>query len=271
MQSDSFWRAHDWFWRVYDWAVRLGISGLIASAIGGGVIAGIFRYDGWDPPIVLLAVTVAFAAFAVIYIGFCHHWDRRQAKQKTISLAAPVSLEANIDASVAFFDILENSDWSREQKPIEHPISDWLSRRLDDELHNRLYQNRLKAWGRRCLNPIDEAPEGEIPADEWAKIEIDFVDRPRTCAMRRGARNGPKVTAFAGIKFSKKEIYAAFPPTSEEISLFEAATITYERIRNHSSSVAMEVFANSGDDILIAVCQTLTEYRGGHEPLLTGC
>ena len=78
MDSDAFWRWHDWFWRAYDWAVRLGLPGLITSAIGGSVIAGLFHYDGWDPPVVLLAAIVAFAAFAVIYIQACRFWGSQK-------------------------------------------------------------------------------------------------------------------------------------------------------------------------------------------------
>jgi hypothetical protein len=195
------------------------------------------------------------------------NWSDAEASQAT-GATTPDEPMVYIDASAAFFDILENSDWSREQKPIERPISDWLSRRLDDEIHNRLYQNRLRAWGRRCLNQRDEAPEGIIPASEWEKIEIHFTDRPRTCAVWRAKQNGVKVTAYGGVKFSKEEIYDAFPPTDEEISLYKAATITYERIRNSNVAVSMEAFAYTPDDILLSVCKTLTEYRGGQEPLV---
>jgi hypothetical protein len=223
----------------------------------------------WSPQGVVVAAFVVAACVAIIIVAV-RLLLQGSAKPPSVATATAIPDEPinYIDASVAFFDILENSDWSRDQKPIEHPVSDWLTRRLDDEIHNRLYQNRLKAWGKRCLNQWDEGPEGIIPADEWKDKEIEFTDRPRTCAVYRAKRNGVKVMAFAGIKFSKKEIYGAFPPTDEEIPLYEAAIATYERIRNHEVSIPMEVFADSPDDILIGICKSLTEYRNGREPLL---
>jgi len=267
-----------WLWRR--WADYNSIIALLdilnwKTAIWAAIAGVAMTFYGamnmqWSSQIVVLTALAAAAFMSLIVIAirltvFSRMPKHPEQKRETV---AHVEFIADIDASVAFFDILENSDWSREQRPIEHPISDWLSRRLDDEIHNRLLQGRLRAWGREYLTPCDEAPEDVIPKEKWAKIEIDFSDRPRTCASWRIKRNGTRVTAYGGIKFCKREIYDAFPPTDEEISLFEAATITYERIRNHESSIPMEVFADSSDAILANICETLTKYRDGHEPLL---
>jgi hypothetical protein len=121
----------------------------------------------------------------------------------------------DVDARVAFFEVLANSDWSRQQRPgTKQPLSDWLARQLDREIHNQLRQERLKAWGCRCLTATVEAPESEIPGEEWQDIEIDFTpldpNFPRTSAMWRIRRGGFN-TVFAGVRFCKNQIYSNFP------------------------------------------------------------
>jgi hypothetical protein len=254
-------------WR--SWAVFM-LTGLISYF-------GLPAIRDWSPLRITLTSIAVGGSCSLMYVGYAVFRERGQRHRDSKASSGQPAVTATatpdepiiyVDASVAFFDILENSDWSREQRPIEHAISDWLSRRLDDEIHNRLLQGRLRAWGRECLTPFDEAPEDIIPKEKWAKIEIDFSNQPRTCAVGRVKRNGVKVTTYAGIKFCKKEIYEAFPPTDEEISLLEAATATYERIQYHDSVIAMEAFADSSNDILVNVCKTLTEFRDGREPLL---
>jgi hypothetical protein len=93
MRSDTFWRWHDWFWRAYDWGLRLGLGGWLVSAIGGGVIAAVFRYDGWDPAVMLLAALIAFAAVAVIYHGFCVFWDRYKPLSEHVSAVSTAKFE----------------------------------------------------------------------------------------------------------------------------------------------------------------------------------
>ena len=50
-----------------------------------------------------------------------------------------VQPEPNIDARVAFFNILENSQWSWRQSPsVDQPRPDWLNVRLDTEIYSIL-------------------------------------------------------------------------------------------------------------------------------------
>jgi hypothetical protein len=78
MQSDAFWRRHDWFWRIYDWAERLlGIAGISVAGMGAAVIGAIAVFvEGFDPIFLLLVILVSFAALAMFYIGACRFWDR---------------------------------------------------------------------------------------------------------------------------------------------------------------------------------------------------
>jgi hypothetical protein len=144
--------------------------------------------------------------------------QREKERKRHSSEAAMRQTEENIsdiDARVAFYEILANSEWSRQQRPgTKQPISDWLVRQLDREIHNQLRQGRLTAWGCRCLTTTAEAPESQIPADEWENIEIDFTplnpNFPRTSAMRR-VRSGGFNTVYAGARFCKNQIYGNFP------------------------------------------------------------
>jgi hypothetical protein len=130
--------------------------------------------------------------------------------------AAPqaANFEPNIDARVAFYDILQSSEWSQRQQRQPNSASDWLERRLDRQIHDQLRQGNLTAWGSRCLTTTIEAPEAVIPATEWDDIEIDFAplnpNSPRTSAMRR-VRNSGFNTVYAGVRFSREQIYQRFP------------------------------------------------------------
>jgi hypothetical protein len=74
--------------------------------------------------------------------------------------------------------------------------------------------DKLKAWGHRCLTTTTEGPEREIPADEWEDIEIDFAalnpQLPRTSVMWRIRKAGFN-TVYAGVRFSRDQIYSRFP------------------------------------------------------------
>jgi hypothetical protein len=116
---------------------------------------------------------------------------------------------------VAFYDILANSNWSQQERTgVDRPRSNWLAERLDQEIHNLLRQSKLKAWGHSCLTTTVEGPEREISANEWENIEIDFAalspQLPRTSAIWRVRRGGFN-TVYAGVRFSRDQIYSCFP------------------------------------------------------------
>ncbi len=200
-----------------DWAARIHFVGWIAWAGGGWFVTFLAASAyGWDPVSVWVGSVVVGACCAMIFIAFKVH-KYPAFKSSTTAISVPAidhepEPTPDINASIAFFEILSNSEWSKQQRPdTEYSVSDWLARRLDGEIHNRLHQGKIKAWGHRCLNPWKEAPENEIPAEEWAKIEIDFAPSARTSALWRVKQNGSSNVVYAGVRFSKKQIYASFP------------------------------------------------------------
>jgi hypothetical protein len=174
----------------------------------------------------LLAILTVLLWGAADYVFYRRNVPARRARRprrsdvisshaRPSAAAASSELEPNVDARVAFYEILANSEWSRQQRPgVDRPVSDWLARRLDQEIHNLLRQDRLKAWGHRSLTTTSEGPEREIPAEEWEDIEIDFAplnpQLPRTSAMRRVRRGGFN-TVYAGVRFARDQIYSRFP------------------------------------------------------------
>jgi hypothetical protein len=127
---------------------------------------------------------------------------------------ATVEPEPDVDARVAFFDILENSEWRlRQQQNPPDPITsrrDWPKIRLSTEIHNALGQGKLTAWGELNL-ARGTGPLGPISADKWDDVEIDFDTQhhiPRTMAR---SRNDPARVVYHGVMFSAAEIYRRFP------------------------------------------------------------
>ena len=57
-------------------------------------------------------------------------------------------------------------------------------------------------------------------------------------------------------------------PEAQEISLMEAVTRAYEGIKDKPISIVIEGLANSPDDILTWLCNALTRYQDGNEPLV---
>ena len=55
---------------------------------------------------------------------------------------------------------------------------------------------------------------------------------------------------------------------AREISLMEAVTRAHEEIKDKPISIVIEGFANSPDDILTWLCNALTRYQDGNEPLV---
>jgi hypothetical protein len=111
----------------YDWAARIHFAGTLMSG-GLSVVAGIAAFiEGWSGLAIFFAMLGSFAAVAVIYLGFCLFFDRRQANKNSrvpeIELRAdapttPVSASPpipDIDAGAAFNQILQDSEWKLEQ------------------------------------------------------------------------------------------------------------------------------------------------------------
>jgi hypothetical protein len=122
--------------------------------------------------------------------------------------------EPDVDARQAFFTILENSQWRhRQEQSRPDPMTsrqDWLNIRLSSDIHNALVQGKLTAWGELNL-ARGTGPLGQIPADKWHEIEIEFDPLnqfPRTLAR---LRNDTTKVVYHGVMFSTAEIYRRFP------------------------------------------------------------
>lgn len=206
-----------------DWAARVHFIGTVSWGVGSWAVTffGLSAF-GWDPGLVWVGSFIAGACGSVIFIGVRTRGERPKAVAEALTPVTATPLEPDIDARVAFYEILANSQWSMQQTPgTDHPVSDWLARKLDREIHNQLRQEKLKAWGCRCLTKVHETPEAEIKAEDWDNIELDFAplnpNFPRTSAMRRVQELGFN-TVYAGVRFSKKQIYANFPLVAQNVT-----------------------------------------------------
>ncbi len=173
------------------------------------VTSGWLPYWGWALLLagIFVAASIEFAL-------------RRTRPSATTTLKS--SSEPNIDARIAFFDILKNSQWQAEQTPnVEHPRSDWMAVHLDREVHNLLRQSKLAAWGEANLSR-STGPEREIRPEEWDDIEIVFDEIkpqfPRTVAQYRVTKSHGSNIAYFGVRFCKEQINSRFPaqPSQEK-------------------------------------------------------
>jgi hypothetical protein len=143
--------------------------------------------------------------------SFCRYFDCRQ--PHTVGMPG-------ITARDAYFEILDDSEWKREQLRTTSDTTnlrrDWLEFRLRSEIHKALRNNRLAAWGEECLHGMVTTPEKPIPPEVWDKVELVFDSNPalvRTAAYFKGRvtyEHGPM--AWVGIKFSKEQFFRLFPP-----------------------------------------------------------
>ena len=166
MRSESFWRWHDWFWRVYDWAARLGIPGFLTSLVGGTVIGALFRYDNWDPPVVLLAAIIAFAAFASIYVAACRFWDRREgsAKSPTSAVAPPSVQQSPLIEEIANLRLADD--------PATLSLFDGAEA---DRFIPLVEGDKLTAWARPMGR--GQPPLTEISGAQWKSLYLLFAPK----------------------------------------------------------------------------------------------
>jgi hypothetical protein len=175
-----------------------------------------------SPLNVWLLSLLAAACASIFYIGWCFFMMRRQTEPspKLGDAATEVRPEPkpDIDAREAFFQILENSEWTRDQlsktTDTSHLVRNWLEVRLDTEIHKALRNSVLNSWGEECLPGTATTPEKPIPSETWDKVEIHFDQShlPRTGARRKGRlRTEPGPMAWVGVKFSRNQIFQLFP------------------------------------------------------------
>jgi hypothetical protein len=144
------------------------------------------------------------------------HAGELQRQREALPIQDPMP---DIDARDAFFQIYEESEWrekqQRETTDTSNLVYDWLVRRLDNEIHKALRNERLNSWGEECLAGTRTTPEKPIPSETWDKVEIVF-DRqrqfPRTAAYWKGPTSRDfGGMAWVGIRFSRDQIFGQFP------------------------------------------------------------
>jgi len=223
------------FWRWYDRAARIDFAGTLLGIFfdwktwavwAGGTVVSLFisSYGPWTPGQAWLAALIGGACIAIIYIALSLFVYQLRSQRRS-SLAKPEDVdgrpkittpEPDIDARVAFFEILKSSQWRLDQTP---DTRDRLAVVLDREIHNLLAQSKLKAWGEKNLAK-GTGPLREIAASEWEEIEILFDEiqpnRPRTDAQYRVPRSHGSSFAYLGIKFSKEQVFSRFPPAAPD-------------------------------------------------------
>jgi hypothetical protein len=166
------------------------------------------------PAIFLVAVYLAFRAG--------QWWEYSRASKPDTTPPTPIKLEADIGASDAFFMILADSVWKRQQQATmivtKSTRPDWLSFRLNKEVHNALRNEKICAWGEECLVGMVTTAVQPIPSDVWNKAELDFKSDPRfprTSACLKGSVTwelGRSV--WTDVRFSRQQFFCQFPLVS---------------------------------------------------------
>jgi hypothetical protein len=130
-------------------------------------------------------------------------------------------------------------------------------------IQKQLSLGNLHAFGRRRERTRRLHAE-PIPAEFWrdAKFTYWFLDAEPS--IIQDAHNDE--TSYSEIEVNSAEAIAIWPV--KDVPLFDAATCAYERIQHTDSSIAMEVFANSSDEILTSICDAFAKFQGGKEPLV---
>jgi hypothetical protein len=174
----------------------------------------------WVRWVLIAATTVLLWATADFLYRRREAWQfRSKSVPSQVMMADAVQrpFEADIDARSAFFQILESSQWRRDQDATTDPknlVRDWREVRLSSEIHKALRNSRLAAWGEECLQGTSTTPEKPIPAETWDRVEIVFdrLSVPRTAAHFKGhiSRDLGKM-AWVGVKFSHAQILQLFP------------------------------------------------------------
>ena len=238
MGFERFWRGYDWVARadlaigwIFDW--RKWLWTLVPG--GGGMTWLWSAIEGRTPLQVWIDAAVVTAALAVIvYFAISILEKIRSASKARFEIpksnpayrqadVATIKPTADVDAREPFFQILEASEWRKEQDrtttDTTHLVYDWREVRLSGEIHKALRNSRLDAWGEECLQGTATTPEKPIPPDTWDRVEIVF-DRTafvRTAAYFKGYTSrsrGPM--AWVGVKFSRQQIFQLFPLTSSD-------------------------------------------------------
>jgi hypothetical protein len=177
------------------------------------------------------------------------------------------------------------SDWSREpfEQPKEHNdiaesygnlrIADYpevialFDNTERDKLLPLLEEEKLSSWGRPMGS--GEPPLTKLSGQLWKTHHLMFLPKEgqQTISqtfLKTKARNE---TSYYDIHLNRAQIERVWPKI-ELISLFEAASRTYEQTRNRQFSILAELDDNSANGILIRYCNEMTRYQNGKEPLV---
>lgn len=146
----------------------------------------------------------------------------------------------DIDARAAYLQILESSEWRKEQDRTIDPkglVSNWREVRLDKEIHKALRNSRLASWGEESLPGTATTPEKPIPPETWDRVEIVF-DRsslPRSAAHFKGSTSLQLGRmAWVGVRFSREQIFQLFPLASSNSGDWRPVFVAIQHIRERA-------------------------------------
>jgi hypothetical protein len=120
----------------------------------------------------------------------------------------------DVDPRKVFEQILANKIWLRrntetDPEKLQCMVSNYLSVRLDGQIHDALVQHKISAWGERDLPGVQTGPLAPIPPEIWHEIEIVFG--PPSEGQRAVAKfRTHNMLAYFGIKLCAAEIAKYF-------------------------------------------------------------
>ncbi|MGA8616207.1 MAG: hypothetical protein WB760_31850 [Xanthobacteraceae bacterium] len=231
--------------RWYDWGARIDFArNLVMLAFS--IVTGVVTYfDGWDPPMVLLAVILAAAAGALIYIGFCKYLDRQHSGiAPTVRNPTQIAPAASLDSRPLeiIFDKTNPGKkfWSIEQMTDENgkrvPGSFWEYRALIKNTSSKTVRNvkaTVEAIGALPSRPepsqfdINKKNLIDLALDDEALVLIRRWFNPPIVAGMVASENayGPiKMTASADDVQPTTKLFGFEPTRTPMIFELDAST-----------------------------------------------
>jgi hypothetical protein len=99
----------------------------------------------------------------------------------------------------------------------ENIVQERVERKLQSEIHNRLRQGSLTAWGRPTGPGASSGPQEKIDPEKWCDMTlgdhpVKQEDRPvRMFAWSTISGNTNNRIKYTDIEFSRRQIEQAFP------------------------------------------------------------
>lgn len=155
------------FWRWYDRAARLDFAGTIVSSGIGGATGMAAYFQGWDGLMILLAMVIAFAAVAIIYLAFCRFFDRRENSQKGAEFAS-LTVQPSPPERMPIIDFVQLAGRVGWRVSGEHNLE---AADLMDGLTQAGADGIVQFWGRRS----SDKPLVPIERERWHDYQFDWT------------------------------------------------------------------------------------------------